>query len=479
MTTFSLDPSARRSGEGRVVVGGSPVTLMRLTEPGARLLDRIAAGDDIAVVGPTQTLVDRLLDTGLIHPRPIGGPSPADVSIVVPAFGTTAARLTEIVDACQGVAEIVIVDDASPLPIAPIDGATIVRRLVNGGPGASRDTGLAEVVTPFVAFVDADVRLPVGWLDGLLPHFADERVALVAPRVASEPGPSMLARYEAVRSPLDLGPTPARVRAGSRVSYVPAAVVVCRVAALRELDGFDDALRFGEDVDLVWRLDEAGWRVRYEPAVVAHHDPRPTLGAMAAQRFGYGTSAGALAARHPGALAPVRVSRWTALSWVTTVAGWPVIGAAIAAVNGVGLARTLRDVPDGRRIALRLGTLGHLHAGRSLADGVTRAWWPVALAASVVSRRSRRAAAVCVVVPAAVDWWQARSRDGSVIDPASYLALRIVDDSAYASGLFVGAWRERSLDALRPDLSGWPGRSAADRRTQRGGQRPTQQPAGR
>ena len=74
-----------------------------------------------------------------------------------------------------------------------------------------------------------------------------------------------VARYDAEHSPLDLGPEPARVRAGTRVSYVPAAAIVCRVDAIREIGGFDEALRFGEDVDLVWRLDAAGWRCRYEP----------------------------------------------------------------------------------------------------------------------------------------------------------------------------------------------------------------------
>ena len=41
--------------------------------------------------------------------------------------------------------------------------------------------------------------------------------------------------------------------------------------ALREVDGFDPELRLGEDVDLVWRLDAAGWRCRYEPSVSVFH----------------------------------------------------------------------------------------------------------------------------------------------------------------------------------------------------------------
>ena len=75
---------------------------------------------------------------------------------------------------------------------------------------------------------------------------------------------------------------PARVAAGTRVSYVPAAALVVRTEALRAIGGFDETLRVGEDVDAVWRLIDAGYRCRYEPSVVVHHRPRSTLSAWTA-----------------------------------------------------------------------------------------------------------------------------------------------------------------------------------------------------
>src|SRR5690606_26633581 len=133
------------------------------------------------------------------------------------------------------------------------------------------------------------------WLAHLLGHFDDERLALVAPRVRSAHGdvigtnPSrLLVDYERSHSPLDLGPRPALVRPGSRVGHVPAAALVVRRAALASIGGFDTELRYGEDVDAVWRLDEAGWRCRYEPDVVVEHRPRLTWGAWAQQRYHYG-----------------------------------------------------------------------------------------------------------------------------------------------------------------------------------------------
>lgn len=457
MTRYTLDGSVRRAGEGRVLIGGSPLVLLRLTPAGADLIDRIERGEAVSAGPKTAALLDRLLDAGILHPRHSTGPSAAEVTVVVPAFRASADALRGIVDACAHTAGVVIVDDASPQPIAPVAGATVIRRDVNGGPGAARTTGLEHLrdSTTLVAFVDTDVVLSDGWLDPLLAHFADPRVGLVAPRVASAgdvAAASNLVRYERAKSPLDLGPTPARVRAGSRVSYVPAAAIVCRRAALDEVGGFDAALRFGEDVDLVWRLDEAGWRVRYEPSSVVHHQPRQALTGWMRQRASYGGSAAALAERHPGALAPVRVSGWSAASWATVVGGWPIVGGVLAAGTTALLARKLRDVPDGPPLALRLAGLGHFYAGRSLASVLTREWWPLTVAAALVSKRARRAALLAAIVPALLDW----RTDRPGLDLATYTALRRLDDVSYGAGVIAGAARARSLAALRPDFRSWP-----------------------
>ena len=450
--SLALDASVRRVGGGRVLIGGSPLKLIRLTEAGAAVIDCIEHGKSLPETTATQALVDRLLDAGVIHPSYTAGQPIAAVTVVIPAYRTSQARLRQIVDECPDAAAVVIVDDASPVPIADIAGATVVRRGVNGGPAAARSTGLAQVFTPFVAFVDTDVEVSSGWLTALLAHFADPRVALVAPRVESATGRSVLARYEVLHSPLDLGRRPARVRAGTRVGYVPSAAVVARVDAVRSIGGFDESLRVGEDVDLVWRLDEAGHRVRYEPGVTVHHEPRPTVRTWLGQRYRYGTSAAPLASAHPGNLAPVRVSGWSAASWLIAVLGWPVIGGGIAVATTALLARKLGDIPDGKREAIRLAGLGHAFAGRSLASAVTRAWWPLAAVAAVVSKRCRRVVLLAAVAPATFDWFTKRPQ----LNPASYVALRLLDDLAYGTGLASGALRERSLDALTPDLTSWP-----------------------
>ena len=160
-------------------------------------------------------------------------------------------------------------------------------------------------------------------------------------------GRGWLARYEGASSTLDMGARPSVVRPGARVPYVPGAALVVRTAAAG--DGFRDAMHVGEDVDFVWRLSAAGWRVRYEPGAVMGHDHRVTFRAWFARRADYGTSAAALEQLHPGAVRPLYASWWTAGAWAAALARRPApAAAALTAAATALLARRLSRVTGER-----------------------------------------------------------------------------------------------------------------------------------
>ena len=492
---YRLDGSYRRPGDGRVVIGGSPLRLLTLSAGGIDVMRSVERdGTPATFTTGVVSLLGRLLDLGIVHPvydhtvdRPItvvtpfhrrlDPARPAESRGAVGAATGVAARLADL-------GPTIVVDDASIPPLRPDEfaagehtdgsaGVRVVRLEHNVGPGGARNAGLDLVDTPFVVFVDADVEIDDASIRALLAWFDDPTVALVAPRIRAAAGDGRLARFEGLRSPLDLGSEPARVAPTTRVSYVPAAVLVCRTEALRAVGGFDQALRWGEDVDLVWRLHEAGWRCRYEPTVVARHRTRPSLRAWVEQRFRYGTSAASLAERHPGALAPVRMSGWSAATWAPVAAGIPLLGLAVGVGTTVALVRKLRQVPPIESI--RLAGMGNLYAGRLLATTMTRAWWPVAATAAVVSRRARRLLLAAVVVPIVLDRRAERAepagRTGSgsaptpaSLDPITYAALHLLDDVAYGTGVWAGAWRRRSAAALLPSFESWPPRDQRDSR---------------
>jgi mycofactocin system glycosyltransferase len=299
-----LAPGVLVGDAGRLLVGGAPSRLIRLSEPGAALLAGWRSGAPIGSAAPS--LARRLLDGGLLVPEPTPVPT-ADLTVVVPAHGRERALarcLRSIVETAPDAA-LVVVDDGSPDPhavatIVAAHGATLVRHPQPRGPSAARNSGLARAQTPLVAFVDSDVVVPAGCLSRLAGHFADGTVAAVAPRIrALEPDGGTIITYEAGHSALDMGRTPSRVAPGAPVSYVPSATLVARRAALD--DGFDEALHLAEDVDLVWRLGATGWTVRYDPSVHVLHDHLATATAFVRRRFAYASSIGLLAARHPRA----------------------------------------------------------------------------------------------------------------------------------------------------------------------------------
>ena len=448
----ALDPGVRRIDGGRVLVGGAPLRLLRVTEAGAALLDRLAAGDAVPTTGGGARLVRRLLAAGMAHPRLAGVEPPFhlwDVALVIPVRGTP-AELAPTLAARGPVGETVVVDDGSPVRWEGVGGRDlrVLRHERSLGPGPARETGWRATDPddrPVVAFVDAEVVPERGWLERLLPHLADPTVAAVAPRIVPRGGTGALGRYEAGASPLDMGPAEATVRPGSPVPYVPTAVLVVRREALEAVGGFDPGLRHGEDVDLVWRLVAAGWTVRYDPAVTATHPVRPSTGAWLQQRFAYGSSAGPLAVRHGAAVAPLRLSGWSGAAWGLAALGHPVLGVAVAAGSTAALARKLGGLDHPAAEALRLAGRGHLLAGRSVAQAVRRAWLPAALGAAVLSRRARPVVAAAVLGPALVD---------AVRRGPTAAALHLADDATYCAGVWAGSWRARTLGALLPAASG-------------------------
>lgn len=415
---FSIDQSWERFGN--TVLAGSPLVLFTTTDAGALVLDSVERGEP---VGPSK-LIDRLLDAGAIHPVVTDDrPSPTSSNLALPRWSRS--DVTVVTPQLGGVASVdgrIVVDDGSDLPV---DGATL-RLGTNAGPAAARNIGRKLVTTPLIAFVDADVELgdsagAHSWLDALLPHFDDERLALVAPRVAGEQ-----------RSPLDLGSTPARIRSGTRVSYVPAAAIVVRAEALDEVGGFDQRLRFGEDVDLVWRLDQAGWVCRYEPASTVWHTPRASSIARLRQHAGYGTAAAPLALRHPDDLSPAHSNGWTAAVWVALVSWHPLVAIGLAVGTAARLVPKLPSVPASR--SFRLAIEGHARAGQQFAAAARRVWWPMVAVGALVSRRLRWAAAAAVVA-----------------SPAT-----TPTDMAYGWGVWVGMIRHRTFIPLIPRWRRWP-----------------------
>lgn len=430
-----------RSRNGSGLVAGAPGTFFRLTEKGASIVDAIES-DGVAGESP---LVDRLVAAGAVHPVP-GVAVPDDqMTVVIPVHARDSAatlRVQQLVDALAPL-RVVVVDDASPAPIN-IDGAELTRLDVNSGPGAARNAGVRRVTTPFVAFVDDDVQVTAAQLRELTGHFVDPNVAFVAPRVSTT-GSSFVAQYEEVRSPLDMGNAPARVRPGSTVPYVPTAVLVARTSAVA--GGFDESLRFGEDVEFVWRSVDDRAQCRYEPTVVCGHAARPTVRAMLVQRYRYGRSAADIDRRLPWSVAPLRGNLFHFLPLAFLLAGRLFLAAEALFVSVAFTHFTLRKMGLSSAKRTSIARLGIAVSSRHLATAVTREWWPLFLVLGwwqPVSFAFWLAASGLLLV----DIIKLKPSNIAVFGP-----LRLLDNLAYGAGVWAGVFRTRSVRCLLPRFS--------------------------
>lgn len=262
---------------------------------------------------------------------------PAKISVVIPCFNAEryiAATLRSVLAQELPALEVIVVDDGSRDASAALvqqgfPGVTLLRQR-NQGVAAARNRGIEHASGDWVAFVDADDI----WLPGklaaqavLLQANPQARIVYSAWQVwhstDPEPPPALLAELAASSDDA------ARWAGASGWIYpellldcvVWTSTVLAHKALLRELGGFDAALRIGEDYDLwlrasrvtpILRLPRPGALYRMHPQSITKGAPaknhKGEVVGRALQRWGYASPDGRSARRSD-------VDRGLARSW--------------------------------------------------------------------------------------------------------------------------------------------------------------------
>jgi glycosyltransferase involved in cell wall biosynthesis len=189
-------------------------------------------------------------------------PTPADVTAVVPVRNAD-HLLPDCLDSLRrnGVTKVVVVDglsDDDSWAIATGRGATV---LSDGGGGLplARELGVRQADTRWVVLVDADVVFPDGSLAQLLREYAEGRFAALQAGLHSVAGSGYWGQALAHHH-----------RTGrSRWWFGLVATVIERDLLLDH--GFDEAFPSGEDIELRWRLAEAGLKIGVSRRVLVEH----------------------------------------------------------------------------------------------------------------------------------------------------------------------------------------------------------------
>ncbi len=170
------------------------------------------------------------------------------------------------------------------------------RHGTNLGLSVARNTGIAAAAGEIVAFTDADCRVDPDWLYYLV---AD----LLTGEFVAMGGPNLLPPDDsAVAAAVMVSPGgPAHVMLDDRqAEHIPGCNMAFFKTALTTVGDFDPIFRkAGDDVDVCWRLQQAGFKIGFSPAAFVWHYRRSTLGAYLKQQRGYGEAEALLLRKHP------------------------------------------------------------------------------------------------------------------------------------------------------------------------------------
>ena len=287
------------------------------------------------------------------------------VSFVIPVYDGArtldAALAAVLAEARTRASEVIAVDDgsrdASLAILEPHVRAGRVRLLRGEGRGAAAalNLGIQRARHEIVCQVDQDVVLDPGWLARVVAELAFE------PDVAAAQG-----RYRTLRGDgpwarvmgLDLDLRASRLP--REVDHVCTGNTAYRRQALLEVGLFDEAMGYGYDNCLSYRLGDAGWRLLRCPEATAVHRWRPRLREYLRQQFGVAYGRLDLVAKHPAWIAGDQVS---GPGMILHAAAMALAVALLAATGAAGALGAGAALP----LALALATLVALAAERSAA----------------------------------------------------------------------------------------------------------------
>jgi hypothetical protein len=206
--------------------------------------------------------------------------------------------------------EVIVVDDGSIDETATIARRYDVRLIstANRGLSAARNTGLDESTGEIVAYIDADARPDPHWLRYLAAAFQGGEYDAVGGPNISPAGDGEFA--ECVSSAPG---NPTHVMLSDQVAeHIPGCNMAFRRDVLTSLGGFDTRFRAaGDDVDLCWRIQDAGGTIGFSPAAVVWHHRRSSIRAFWRQQVGYGAAEGQLEQKWPARHNRAGYTSWT------------------------------------------------------------------------------------------------------------------------------------------------------------------------
>ena len=238
----------------------------------------------------------------------------------------------------------------------------------NKGLSHARNVGMEAARGDVVVYTDSDCEADEDWLYYLA-------LSLVRSGHAGMGGPNLIPDEGSwVADCVGLSPGgPTHVMIDDRTAeHVPGCNMAFYRSVLKQVYGFDSQFRkAGDDVDLIWRIQNQGQSIGFSPAAQVWHYRRNTIRAYLRQQRGYGEAEALLKYKHPDRFNTLGASHWRG-----RIYGSDQIGVRIGAdviyhgIFGTGMFQTIYRRPASLGAAMMMSIEWHLLAGFVLVLGL-------------------------------------------------------------------------------------------------------------
>ncbi|HZL01407.1 MAG TPA: glycosyltransferase [Caulobacteraceae bacterium] len=216
------------------------------------------------------------------------------VSVLIPCFNeekVIASSVSRILSSQWRRLEVLVLDDGSSDRTSEVvretfrnDPRVKLLSFENGGKATALNRGLAQTHGEIVVALDADTLFPPDTLPRLVRWFADPRVGAVAGNAIVGNRLNLITRWQALEYVTAQNLERRALATLGAVTVVPGAVGAWRREALTQLGGYP-ADTLAEDQDLTLAVQQAGWRVEFDPEARAYTEAPDTVAGLLNQRF--------------------------------------------------------------------------------------------------------------------------------------------------------------------------------------------------
>lgn len=187
----------------------------------------------------------------------------------------------------------------------------------NMGLSVARNTGLQAATGEIVAYTDDDCFADPDWLAHLVSQLQQSGAhAVGGPNLTPEDG--WLAACVAA-SP---GQPTHVLESDQEAEHIPGCNMAFHREALLAINGFDPVYRkAGDDVDVCWRLQDAGMWITFAPGAMVWHHRRPGPRSFFRQQAGYGEAEALLHCKHPDRFTNLGNGKWRGVLYGAALQG--------------------------------------------------------------------------------------------------------------------------------------------------------------